>query len=442
MGLGWDEGNVGEEGSRSDSRGARIGKSLFASLHYRDNRVFWIGTTLSSIAQASFLVAASWLAYRQGGGSATGIVTFAVMFPFLLATPVGGLLADRLDRRSIVVVSEVVQGIVALLLGVLAVVDKLPLPLLIALVFVSSIARTVELPTVGAVLPNLVPREHLLNTFSLNSLATLGSRFVGPALLAPILATAGAWLAFLLISLLYLPALWWVRLAPQMPRTDVEVVSLRRQIIEGGQFIRRHALIGLMLGIVVLHCWLTMSFDSTLPLIAEDNLNGSGAIYSSLVAGGGIGAIVGSLILAGLRKPSHRGILLLAGGIASGLTTAMMGASSIWLLSLVAMAGMGLSQAIFMTLATTLVQEATPDAIRGRVTGIFLMSAGGIMSFGNLGNGYLAEHYGAGPILGFPAIIFVALLLVISGMRPALKRVYRVGSLPSAQAVLPPVHSA
>jgi MFS family permease len=413
-----------------------LARTLFASLHYRDNRVFWIGTTLSSIAQASFLVTAGWRAFEDAGASASGLVTFATMFPFLVATPIGGLLADRIDRRSIVLVTQVAQGGLAVVAGLLALAGALPLPLLVGLVLLSSIARTVELPTVSAVLPNLVPATVLLNTFSLNSLATLGSRFVGPALLAPVLDLWGAGPAFLLIAALYLPALLFVRRTPPMPRGDVAAATIVGLVREGGRFIQASPIVGLLLGLVILHCWLTMSFDSTLPLIAEDNLRGSGAIYSSLVAAVGIGAIAGSLVLAGLRGRSRRGTLFLGGGIVSGFSTALMAASDVWLIAIVAMIAAGFSQAMFMTLSTTLVQEVTPDALRGRVTGIFLMSAGGIMSFGNLGNGYLADRLGAMWVLAIPALAFVGLLLLVSATRPALRSVYREGMLPGARVVV------
>jgi MFS family permease len=418
---------------------SNLASTLFAALAYRDNRVFWIGTTISSVAQASFLVSAGWLAYEQGGGAATGMVTFATMFPFLLSTPIGGLLADRYDRRSIVLATQVFQGALALLLGGLELAGLLPLPLLIALVFVSSAARTVELPTVGAVLPNLVPPRVLLNNLSLNSLATLGSRFAGPALLAPVLALGGAGAAFMLIAVLYIPSLIWTRQAPPMPRVEVSMVGFGAQAGEAIRYIRERGMVALLLALVVLHCWLTMSFDAVLPLVAEENLGGKGAIYSSLVAAGGIGAIAGSLMLAGLRVRTRRGSLLLASGVGSGVTAIMLAFSGVLPLAVVAMIGVGLSQAMFMTLANTLVQEAVPDVIRGRVTSIFLMSAGGIMSFGNLANGTLADQVGVWPVLVLPGIAFITILAVISAIRPGLRRVYREGALPEFTTTGAPV---
>lgn len=421
------------------SRSSRLTGTLLLSLRYRNNRVFWIGTSLSSVAQTAFLVSAGWLAFEQGGASAAGLITFAVMFPFLFSTPVGGLLADRMDRRTIVLATQLFQAALAALLGVMALLEALPVWLLFALVLVSSAARTVELPTVGAVIPNLVPAEALLNNYSLNTLATLGSRFVGPVLLAPVLALGGAGAGFLVIAALYIPAYAFVRRVPPMPRGTLAATTLKAQVVEGGQFIRAHGLIAALLGLLVLHCWMTMSYDSTLPLFADDNLGGSGATYSSLVAGSGIGAIIGSLALAGMRSRSRRGPLLLASALFSGLSIAAVGFSGVWVVAMLAMIAVGASQGMFMTLTMTLVQESVPDALRGRVTGLFLMSAGGVMSFANLGHGYLADQFGALPVLALPAGAYILSVLLISVLYPRLRGVYREGALPpsSAPALMP-----
>ena len=218
---------------------------------------------------------------------------------------------------------------------------------------------------------------------------------------------------------------------PRMPRAHLVMVSVGEQIREGGRYVRQRGIVALLLGVVVLHCSLTMAFDSTLPLFAKQNLRGEGAIYSSLVAAIGLGAIAATLFLAGVRSPTMRGTLLFVSAVASGAATALMSIAGVWAFAMLAMFIVGASQALFMTLAITLVQEAVPDALRGRVTGIFIMSAGGIMSFGNLANGYLAGRFGASPVLGLPAVIFVALVLLISALRPALRRLYEEGTLPA-----------
>ena len=404
---------------------------LLSSLKYRESRTFWYGATIASIAQAAFLVSAGWLAFQLNGSGAVGIVTFATMLPLLIATPVGGLLADRMDRRTLVIGAQIVQGVVALALGVQTMAGAMPFAALVPLVFLSGIARAVELPTVQTMLPSLVPPGELLNTYSLNGLGTLGSRFAGPAAMAPVLATRGAGLAFLIIAALYLPALTFILRVPRMPRADLARVGVGEQIREGGRYVRRRWIVALLLGVVVLHCTLTMAFDSTLPLFAKQNLRGEGAIYSSLVAAIGLGAIAATLFLAGVRSPTMRGTLLFVSAVGSGVATMLMSIAGLWALAMLAMFVVGASQALFMTLAITLVQEAVPDALRGRVTGIFIMSAGGIMSFGNLANGYLAGRFGASPVLGLPALLFVALVLLISALRPALRRLYEEGTLPA-----------
>lgn len=401
------------------------------SLRYRDNRVFWYGTSLSSVGQGAFVVAASWLAYELGGSGAVGIVTFATMIPFILATPLGGMLADRADRRTIILTCQVIQSSMALLLAVQSLFAAVPFPQLALLVFITGMSRAVELPTTAAVLPNLVPREALLNSFSLNSLATLGARFTGPVVILPLLALGGATSAFFVVTAVYIPAFILTRRVPPQRASGIVAVTFGEQVREGMHYVRTHASVALILGIVVLHCGLTMSFDSTLPLFAEDNLGGSSTVYSAIVAAVGLGSIAGTLGLAGMRSTTRRGALLFVSALGGGIFPLLLAVANVVPVALAVLFALGATQAVFMTLCFTLVQESAPDHLRGRANGIMLMAAGGIMSFTNLGNGYLADRFGVVPVLGIPAFIFVVALILLSLGRPALRRIYRDGALPS-----------
>lgn len=403
--------------------------NMVSSLVSRESRLFYFGATLSSTGQAAFLVAAGWLAFGLGGSGAVGLVTFATTGPLLFVPIAGGLLADRADRRMVVLVAQVVQGVVAFAIGLQSLLVGMPLWELTLLVFVSGVARAVEMPTVQSVLPSLVPPGDLLNAFSLNGLATRGSRFLGPAILAPVLATRGAGLAFLIVALLYVPAFAFVLRVSSLRKPKGEPITVIEQVREGTRFIFGHGIIALMLLVVVLHCWMTMGFDSTLPLFAQQNLRGEGAIFSSLVAATGLGSIVSGLVLAGLRGRRAQGRLLFIMGIASGVTTALMSLANVEWVALAAMFLVGASTAFFMTLVNTMVAEAAPDALRGRVSGIYLMSAGGIMSLGNLMNGYLAERFGASPVVGLPAVLYLVLFLAICALSPTVRRVFADGML-------------
>lgn len=412
----------------SGRRGGWIG-NLVSSLVDRNSRLFYFGATLSSTGQAAFLVSAGWLAFQLGGSGAVGVVTFATTGPLLFATLAGGLLADRADRRVVVLITQVVQGIVAFAIGLQALLVGMPLWELTVLVFVSGVARAVEMPTVQSVLPSLVPREDLLNAFSLNGLATRGSRFLGPALVAPVLAGSGSGLAFVIVALLYVPAFTFVLRVPSLRKAKGAPISVLEQVREGTRFIFGRGIIALLLLVVVLHCLLTMGFDSVLPLFASQNLRGEGAIFSTLVAAMGLGSIVSGLILAGMRGRRAQGRLLFVMGIGSGVTTIFMAMAMQEWLALVAIFFVGATTAFFMTLVNTMVAEAAPDALRGRVSSIYLMSAGGIMSVGNLLNGQLAAEFGASPVLGLPAALFLVLFLGICACSLSLRRLFKDGTL-------------
>jgi MFS family permease len=352
--------------------------------------------------------------------------------PLFLATLLGGLLADRMDRRKLVLGTEAAQACIALALGVLAIRGAVALPGLVALVFASGVARAIEQPTVQTVLPSLVPRGELLNIFALNNMANRGSRFAGPVLIASLLATRGAGPAYLVIAALYVLAFSQVLRVPMVRQAALGPITLVEQIKEGGRYIREQGVIALLLGVTVLHCLLTMAFDSTLPLFASQNLHGDGAIYSSLVSAMGLGSIVAALVLAAMHSRRQRGVMLFIGGIGSGLATAAMAVMMNNLLALLSIFMIGATTTFYMTISNTMMQEAVPDRLRGRISGIFLMSASGVMSFGNLGMGYLAARVGAPLALGPPALLFIVLLLVISGLRPVLRHLYRDGIVPGA----------
>jgi len=374
-------------------------------------------------------VASGWLAFGLGGSGAVGLVTFATMGPLLFATIFGGVLADRADRRVIVLVTQAIQGAVAFAVGIQATLIGMPLWELTLLVFVSGVARAVEMPTVQSVLPSLVPPEDLLNAFSLNGLATRGSRFLGPLLLAPVLTGRNAGMAFLIVGLLYVPAFNFILRVPSLRKPRGAPITVLEQLREGTRFIFGNGTVVLLLLVVVLHCWMTMGFDSTLPLFAEQNLRGNGAIFSTMVAAMGLGSIASGLVLAGLRGRRTQGRLLFIMGIGSGITTIFVAVTTVEWLALIAMFTIGATTAFFMTLANTMVAEAAPEALRGRVSSIYLMSAGGIMSLSNLVNGQLAGFFGAGPVVGVPAAVYLVLFLGLVAFSLPLREIFSSGRL-------------
>ena len=409
----------------------------FAALHHRDYRYLWTGSTFAGMGVWAMIVARGWLAFNLSDSSSlmVGVVTFAAMGPLIVAAPLGGLLADRFDRRKMLAIGYAVNLVQALLLAILIAFDAVQIWQVVAFAFISGCVRAVIMPSMQALVPNLVPRRDLLNAIALSGIAMHGSRIGGPGLAAPLLATVGVGGAFLLSVFFYAAGIFFVLRVHTVSTGEVRSEQgMVRNLAEGLVYAYRHATIGLIILLVALHCSLTMSFESMLPVFSQRELGAGGPVFSVLIMATGGGALIGVLGLASLTNSRWTGWLLLATGLASGLTPLALAASSTLPLAFLAAAGMGASQATFMAITNTLVQSGVEDHVRGRVSSIYTMHAGGTMAFANLVNGYLADQWSAPLILTITASMFIGLLLLLSLWRSTLRQIYRSGRIVPAYA--------
>ena len=201
-----------------------------------------------------------------------------------------------------------------------------------------------------------------------------------------------------------------------------------RGILDGLVHIYTHRAIALFVILVAIHCALTMSFDSLLPILSRETLGAQdGAILGYLVLGFGAGALVGTLLIAGVRSEQRKGQLLLWTALASGFTPMLLALSVNLPMAVLAAAGMGASMAPFMALTSTYVQSLAPDRLRGRIASLYMLHAGGIMAFTNLSYGFLADAFSAPPILFVAGVVFIVALFGLSLGQPVLRQVYRTG---------------
>jgi len=402
------------------------------SLRVPDYRLLWISILLSASGQWTLLLGRGWLVHDLTHSSSwVGIVTFAGMVPYLLATPIGGVFADRVDRRYVGIAMQGLSCLASIVLAALVFAGAAQAWEVVALALLAGIGRAAETPATISLIPNVVPERYLLNAISLNSVATFGSRLLGPAVGALLLQFTGVGAVFAMTAGLYVFAmlcLWRVRRPETHP---VSAENIWRQNVETWRYVFIAPMMAMTFLVVGLHCALTMSFDAVLPQFADRTLHGSSGTYGLLVMAFGAGTIAGTFSLGGLRTDTAKGPLLFATGILSGVTTAALALAHAPLAAFIVMAGMGASQGIFMALANTLVQEAVPDALRGRVSAAFLMGTGGVMSIANLVVGEMADRAGIGAVLLVPALLFITALLALSGVVPGLRRLYGTGSLPT-----------
>jgi len=389
----------------------------------------WGGTTCSSVALWTLLLGNAWVVYHLSNSSAwVGVSTFASMSPFLLA-PIGGIVADRVERRLLVRVTRVGAFLTTSTLFVLAMTDVLTVWMVVGVAMFQGMVRAIEIPADQALLANVVPSSDLANAVTLSTMSQQGSRAVGPVLAGPLLATIGVQGAYGVAAVFTLLAFTSVRRVQTSSRGGVtRMADVLGSLGEGLGFVRRTGPVLALFLLVVAHCSLTMSFDAMLPGFAETELHSPKGGLTMMTLGVGVGALVGTFALSFMT--GKRGGLFLATGVLSGLSPVLMAMSMRVGPALASATLMGASQVMFMALSAVFLQAAVPDAVRGRVMSLYLMSAGGIMSVANLGFGTMADRWGAPVLFLVPGLVFVVIVLATAAAGGHLRRLYRAGVLP------------
>ena len=414
---------------------ARIRDRYLLALQHRDYRTLWIANSCAGGAAWALIIARGWLAYDITDGSSTwvGIVTFATMVPRLFATPVLGFLADRFDRQTFLTWTytfELIHNVVLAILVMRSVTDGAGgLWILLFLSFTNGILRSGHMTATSSLIPNLVPKEHLLNAIALNQATAQGSRMLGALAIIPLLGLVDIHAAFWLCSGLYLVGLVQVlRISTRSRgRMDPER-GFVSNLVAGFDYVYHRPLVLAMVLLVLAHCSLTMSYESMLPAISQEKLQAGSVGVSYLIAGVGAGALAASIFIAGVSDEVMRGRLFLFFGFSSAIGPILLALSSSRELSIAAMVIMGMNQAGFMTISHAIIQSIIDDSVRGRVAGVYSMHVGGSMAVTNLLNATMADVFNAPVVLIAGGILFMFAITFSVG-NVSLRRIYFPGAV-------------
>ena len=413
---------------------ARISQHMPATRH-REFRALWASSTASSIALWTLLLGNAWIVYKLSNSSLwVGIATFASMSPYFVA-PLAGVVSDRMERRRLGQIARLGAFISTMVLFAVALLGAITVWVVVGMAFVQGVLRSVQTAADQALLPSCVPTEDIGNAVALNTMAQQGSRAVGPILAGPLLATIGVQGAYGVAAVFSLLA--YLSLTRVSVRSYGGVASLSNvmhSLREGVHYVRSTGPVLAVFGLVFLHCSLTMSFDAMLPGFAERQLHSPSGGFTLMTLGVGIGALVGTFVLS-VAVGARRGLLYFVMGVASGVSPILMAVSMSVIPATASATLMGASQAMFMALSAMFLQETVPDAVRGRVMSLYLMSAGGIMAIANLGFGTAADRWGAPALFWIPGSVFVLAVIATGFMGSNLRRVYRTGRMSEATAV-------
>jgi MFS family permease len=395
------------------------------ALQYQDFRTLWTANLLAGASAWALIVARGWVVYEITDSSLwVGLVTFMAMIPRVFATPIIGFIADRFDRQTVLSWTYGLNLAHNIALAVMVTLELAGPWTLVILALMNGTFRASQQITTQSLVPNLVPKEHLLNAVALNQATQQGSRLVGPAAIAPLLFLVNIEAAFWLCSGFYLVGLVQTLRISTRSRGDVDQSkSFVQNIMAGFNYVYSTPIVLAMVLLAVFHCSLTMSYESLLPVLSREALSGGSNGANLLMMSIGAGALVSSIALAGVRNNAIRGRLFLILGVGSGISYVALGASSLAGLSMASAVIMGVSTAGFMTVTHTIIQTIVPDGIRGRVSGVYNMHVGGTMAAANLLNGALSDWFNAPVVMAITGIGFT-LAVSLSVAHLPLRRIY------------------
>lgn len=434
------------------ARGRAVASRFLAALEYGDFQTLWTANFFAGAAAWALIVARGWIVYEFSDSSLwVGVVTFAAMIPRVAVSPFTGYLSDRFDRRTVLRVMFAINVLHNVVLGFLMLSGSAEIWHIVVLSVVNGSARAAQMPAGQALIPNLVPRELLLNAIALNQATMHGSRLLGPLAIIPFLATTGTTGAIFLCAAFYVISLvQTMRLRTASTGRIDKRQSFARNFAEGAIYVYKTPILFSVVVMAIFHCGLVMSFESLLPVLSTKLLDSggeganflrmvtqllteSGAGFSVLMMAVGAGALSSAIILAGISSDITKGRLFFAFGALSGLSSLALGLSPNLATALPSAVFLGVSSAAFMTLTHTMIQTIVPDGVRGRVGAIYSVHIGGMMASFNLLNGVLADYVGAPLILMVTGFAF-ALIVVASWQFVTMRVIYRGGVVRYAQA--------
>ncbi len=393
----------------------------FASLRHADFRLLFMSTFFSAAAQWVQQITLGWLVYHLTGSELLlGALSGVRAVPFLLAGPLGGVAADRFNRKRLLIGTQILLAVSAFVFALDVALDYVAVWHIFVFAAVSGIGWAFNQPVRQSVVPSLVPRQDIMNAVALTSISFNINRILGPTVGGLLLASVGVSVNFFLQSALcvaFVLMLWPVKIPANKPEDARR--SMAGGLMEGLRYVRHDQGVLSQLLLSLVPTLLIMPYSAMLPAYAKTVLNvgpqGLGFLYAAV----GVGAVLGTLTLASLGNVAHKGWLLLAAAGLSSSCLVLLGLSHYLPLSLAALFGLGVGQVMFNSTNNAIIQLETPENYRGRVLSLYHTNHG-VQPAGTFLIGGLAESFG---VSGVEVVAGVLALGLTGSVALAFRRV-------------------
>ena len=396
-----------------------LGRQTFASLSNPNYRTYFSGQAVSLIGTWMQSIAQSWLVLElTGSGTALGLVVALQTLPILLLGPYGGVVADRMDKRRLMIGLQTMMGVLALVLGLLTITDRVQLWQVYLLALLLGMNNCFENPARQTFVLEMVGPKDLRNAVSLNAVLVNTARAVGPSIAGIIIVTGGIGLCFLLNGLSFLAVIIsLLRLDVRALDRSIPTIRSRGQLREGLSYVRRTPTLAIPLLMMGLVGCLAYEFQVVLPVLAQQSFAGNAQTYGFLTGAMGVGAVVGGLYVAakgttGLRSlvgaTAVFGVVILGAALAPNLAV-----------ELVAMTLVGAASVSVLSKGNSTLQLEAAPHMRGRVMALWMVAFLGSTPIGGPIAGAVSQEFGgrAGLVLGAAACLLAAALGAVAVRR-------------------------
>jgi MFS family permease len=425
----------------TEASGLRGGR--FAALSYRNFTLLWTSLLVSNAGTWMQNVALGWWAVHLPHPALTvGLLGASQAIPMLILPPLGGAVADRVNRLTLLKYTQTIMLVLAAVMAVLIGSGQAQLWQVLLINALSALALAFDNPTRQAFVPDLVDRPALMSAISLNSTAYQGAAAVGPAIagaLIPFIGVAGCLWANAISFLAVLGALFLMKV-PHQRRADIKPVAT--ELISGFRYVWNTKIVLVLLLIATITGLFGRSYSVLLPVFAKEVLHTGAAGFGGMQAMPGIGTFIGGFGLAAMGDVKRKGRLLLLSCLAFAALVVCFALARNYLLALLFLLAIGAMSTVFGATTQTILQVEVPQFLRGRVMSLNAVTVIGMSQFGGFVIGAAATQLGAPVAVAFGAIVVVAGTLTVYARNPLLRRYgvdqpSAVSRQPSAAATQP-----
>ena len=401
--------------------------SRIGALRRPKYRRYWLGSFASIGATQLLTMGQGWLVYELSGSALQlGYLGAAASIPAIIVSLFGGAIADKLDKRLIIMVTSLLTAAMLLLLAILDLTGTVRVWHVLTIAAVHALISGLEWPTRQAFFPALIEREDMMSAVALNSIIWQSCRMVMPAVGGIVIALTDTWVVFMLCSAGFF-AMFFVILSIKVELPRGQPGSTIGQVIEGIRFIAGNQLFAILIPLSFVSMFFGTSYMQLMPAFSE-LLGADEAGYGYLISATGIGSVTGTVIIGFVQQSRRLGVIMLsAAALAASLLylfatfTAFAGElTHAYYLAMLAMFGIAIFSSMYLITSMTVLQLHVPDELRGRVMGIHSITYS-LMSLGGLLGGSIAAVSSPPTAVAAGATVYLATVLVIIVSRPLIR---------------------